>query len=55
MDAGEFLDVFSASADELLHWCLTGAVSDAKTLSGVLWLQNHVTGRLPLAWGKTAA
>lgn len=51
LDAGEFLDVFAASADELLHWCLTGAVTDAKTLSGVLWLQNHLAGRLPLAWG----
>ena len=51
LDAGEFLDVFSASADELLQWCLDGVVTDAKTLSGVLWLQNYVAGRLPLAWG----
>jgi ADP-ribose pyrophosphatase len=52
LDAGEFLDVFTASLEELLHWCMTGQVTDAKTLSGVLWLQNTL-GRdasWPLVW-----
>jgi ADP-ribose pyrophosphatase len=50
LDAGEFLDVFSASADELLQWCRDGRVTDAKTLTGVLWLQNLRAGAWTLDW-----
>jgi ADP-ribose pyrophosphatase len=50
LDQGEFLDVFSATADELLQWCLDGRVTDAKTLSGALWLQNVRSGAWPLDW-----
>jgi ADP-ribose pyrophosphatase len=50
LDAGEFLDVFSASPDELLQWCMQGKVTDAKTLAGALWLQNTLNGAWPLVW-----
>ena len=50
LDAGEFLDVFSATPAQLLDWCRTGHVTDAKTLSGMLWLQNYLAGQWPLEW-----
>ncbi|MEO7160162.1 MAG: NUDIX hydrolase [Polaromonas sp.] len=50
LDAGEFLDVFTATPDELLSWCGNGQVTDAKTLTGMLWLQNLLSGAWSLAW-----
>ena len=50
LDQGEFLDVFSATADEILQWCRDGGVTDAKTLTGALWLQNVRSGAWPLDW-----
>ena len=50
LDQGEFLDVFSATADELLQWCRDGRVTDAKTLTGALWLQNVRSGAWSLDW-----
>jgi len=50
LDDGEFLDVFDASLDELLTWSRNGQLTDAKTLTGLLWLQNHLSGAWPLAW-----
>jgi ADP-ribose pyrophosphatase len=50
LDAGEFLDVFTASLDELLLWSRDGQITDAKTLTGLLWLQNHLRGDWPLTW-----
>lgn len=50
LDAGEFLDVFTASPQELLQWCFDGTVTDAKTLAGALWLQNVLSGAWKLDW-----
>ena len=50
LDEGEFLEVFSASPDELLQWCRQGKVTDAKTLAGALWLQNTLSGAWALEW-----
>ncbi|MDP2254816.1 MAG: NUDIX hydrolase [Polaromonas sp.] len=50
LDAGEFLDVFTATPTELLDWCGNGRVTDAKTLTGVLWLQNVLSGAWALDW-----
>lgn len=50
LDAGEFLEVFSASVDELLQWCRSGQVTDAKTLGAALWLQNLRSGAWSLDW-----
>jgi ADP-ribose pyrophosphatase len=54
LDDEEFLDVFTATPDELLAWCQSGQVTDAKTLTGALWLQNVLAGSWPLNW-QTAA
>jgi len=50
LDEGEFLDVFSATPQELLQWCFEGKVTDAKTLTGALWLQNMLSGAWSLEW-----
>jgi len=50
LDAGEFLDVFTATPQELLQWCCDGTVTDAKTLAGALWLQNVLSGAWTLHW-----
>lgn len=50
LDNGEFLDVFTATPAELLQWCRDGQVTDAKTLSGALWLQNLLSGAWPVEW-----
>lgn len=50
LDAGEYLDVFSATPAELLAWCRDGQVTDAKTLTGALWLQNVQRGDWTLDW-----
>ncbi len=50
LDAGEFLEVFTATPQELLQWCSSGQVSDGKTLSCTLWLQNVLQGNWTLDW-----
>jgi ADP-ribose pyrophosphatase len=54
LDAGEFLDVFTATPAELLAWCANGQVTDAKTLTGMLWLQNVLSGAWTLDWQPAA-
>ena len=54
LDAGEFLDVFTATPAELLDWCRQGKVTDAKTLTGALWLQNVLSGAWSLEWQRSA-
>lgn len=50
LDEGEFLEVFTATPDELLQWCREGQVTDAKTLTGALWLQNMLSGAWSVDW-----
>lgn len=50
LDAGEFLEVFSASPQQLLAWCLEGRLTDAKTLVAAFWLQNVLSGQVRLDW-----
>ena len=50
LDQGEFLDVFTASPVELMHWCGNGQITDAKTLTGALWLQNVLSNAWSLNW-----
>lgn len=54
LDSGEFLEVFTATPAELLAWCGNGRVTDAKTLTGALWLQNVLSGLWALDWQTTA-
>lgn len=55
LDAGEFLDVFTATPAELLQWCRDGRVTDGKTLTGALWLQNVLSGAWSLDWQTGAS
>ncbi|MEY4908467.1 MAG: hypothetical protein RL260_2185 [Pseudomonadota bacterium] len=50
LDAGEFLDVFVASEEELSNWVADGSVTDAKTMIALLWLQQWRAGRWALTW-----
>ena len=52
LDADEFLDVCSMTAAELLDGVRTGQVTDAKTLSCCLWLQNVQSGAWSLEWKR---
>lgn len=54
LDTGEFLDVFTASFEQLMAWCRSGEVTDAKTLIAALWLQNTLNGNWPLQWHAVA-
>jgi len=57
LDHGEFLDVITATPDEVLAWCRDGTVTDAKSLTCTLWLQNVISGAWSLDWqpGEQAA
>jgi ADP-ribose pyrophosphatase len=48
------LDVFTASPAELMAACQQGLLTDAKTLTGLLWLQNVQSGQWPLDWQTIA-
>lgn len=50
LDEGEFLDVLSVTPQELLQACRDGLITDAKTLTGALWLQNVLRGDWTLEW-----
>jgi len=50
LDHGEFLDVFTATPAELLSWCRDGTLTDAKTVTCALWLQNVLSGAWTLDW-----
>lgn len=52
LDAGEFLDVRIATLEELEAQAASGELTDAKTLIGLLWLQNWRSGRWTLDWGS---
>ena len=55
LDEEEFLEVITATPDELLAWCREGQVTDAKTLTGALWLQNVLSGAWKLDWQLPSA
>jgi ADP-ribose pyrophosphatase len=50
LDAGEFLDVFTISPDELDAQVARGELTDVKTIIGLMWLQKWRAGLWPLAW-----
>jgi ADP-ribose pyrophosphatase len=54
LDEGEFLDVFTATPTQLLDWCRQGQVTDGKTLTAALWLQNVISGAWSLEWKDLA-
>lgn len=50
LDQGEFLEVGSATLEELHDLACRGELTDAKTLIGMYWLQSWRAGRWPLQW-----
>lgn len=50
LDAGEFLDVEILSVEALDQLAMQGELTDAKSLIGLLWLQNWRSGRWALEW-----
>jgi len=50
LDHGEFLDVATATPEELMALAQRGELTDAKTLIGLLWLQNWRNGQWNLSW-----
>lgn len=51
LDAGETLEVFTTPWQQLLEWVRGGAVTDVKTMLGVMWLQKVLAGE----WQRQAA
>jgi ADP-ribose pyrophosphatase len=54
LDPGEFLDVITATPEEVLAWCRDGIVTDAKSQTCALWLQNALSGAWVLDWQSPA-
>jgi ADP-ribose pyrophosphatase len=52
LDDGEFLEVFLQTPESLQQDCLNGKVTDAKTLTGMFWLQNVMQGHHALEWQR---
>jgi ADP-ribose pyrophosphatase len=50
LDEGEFLEVITATPEQLHEWCRDGSVTDAKTIIGAMWLQNVASGAWNLEW-----
>ncbi|VTU25566.1 ADP-ribose pyrophosphatase [Variovorax sp. PBL-H6] len=55
LDHEEFVEATTATPAQLLDWCRDGTVSDAKTLTCTLWLQNVLSGAWVLDWQSNAA
>jgi ADP-ribose pyrophosphatase len=55
LDNDEFVEVRTATVEGLMQSCRTGAITDAKTLTCTLWLQNMRAGVWPLNWLATHA
>ncbi len=55
LDVGEFLDVVSASQEELEALAGAAELTDAKTLVGLMWLQNWRLGRWGIQWQAAPA
>ncbi|PIM54898.1 ADP-ribose pyrophosphatase [Roseateles chitinivorans] len=54
LDDGEFLDLLAVGEDELDRMVFDGRVTDAKTLTCLLWLQRWRAGAWPLDWMPAA-
>jgi len=50
LDHGELIDLCLMQEEELDHLASAGALTDAKTLIGLQWLQKWRAGRWPLNW-----
>ncbi len=55
LDEGEFLDVDTATLEELEEAARLGSLTDVKTLVGILWMRHWREGRWPLTWMRPDA
>jgi ADP-ribose pyrophosphatase len=55
LDAGELLDVFTTTLEELEALAERGELTDAKTLIGMLWITHWRAGRWKLSWQDAPA
>ena len=55
LDMGELLQVYAATLPELLLRAQRGELTDAKTLTALLWLQQTNHGVWPLNWQHHSA
>ena len=55
LDDGEALRVYAASLPDLLQRARSGELTDAKTLTALLWLQQVHAGQWALDWYESAA
>lgn len=44
LDAGEAIEVFTSSWQQLMQWVREGTVTDVKTMLGVMWLEKILSG-----------
>lgn len=44
LDDGEFIELITASVDDMLDWVRTGQITDVKTVIGAFWLDKLRTG-----------
>jgi ADP-ribose pyrophosphatase len=49
-DVGEHIEVFTASPRDVADWVRDGTITDAKTMVGLLWLQQWHSGAWGLKW-----
>jgi ADP-ribose pyrophosphatase len=54
LDPGEFLEVITKTPEALQQACLKGEVTDGKTITGMFWLQNYLSGQHELTWVNAA-
>ena len=52
LDAGEFLEVSTATLQELVDLARRGELTDAKTLIGLNWLQSWHAGQWDIVWQR---
>lgn len=55
LDEGEFVDVDTATLEELEDAARLGTLTDVKTLVGLLWLRHWREGRWSLTWSRPDA
>ena len=54
LDAGEFLQIHTATLADLLQRAREGTLTDAKTLTALLWAQQLASGAWQLDWQSSS-
>jgi ADP-ribose pyrophosphatase len=47
LDDGEFLELFTATVEQMSEWIRIGKVTDVKTIIGTFWLEKLLSGAWP--------